>query len=132
MTGAKTVLIVEEDDALREELAQQLRADGHRVVTLEDGFELCDYLELAVEGKAPAPKLIVADVDLAGVSGRQICRVLSRGENALPFILLARCEAEGAGAGAVRVLNKSLALAELHAEISGVLCGLAAEQTTAA
>ena len=134
MSAAKTVLIVEEDDALREDLARALRDDGHRVVTLEDGLELCDYLELSLtsKGRVPAPQLIISDVDLAGFAGKHICKMLSRAEDAVPFILLAYNEAEGAGVGAVCVLNKASELAELHALISGYLGRLGRLRTPAA
>jgi DNA-binding response OmpR family regulator len=125
MSEAKNVVLVEEDDALREELAQQLRADGHRVITLEDGYELCDYLELVLysKGKVPFPALIISDVELAGFGGLHICNMLSRAEDAVPIILLAHNEEEGAGVGAVRVLNKSGELGQLHEAILGYLEG---------
>jgi DNA-binding response OmpR family regulator len=132
MSASKTVLIVEEEDALREELAFQLRADGHRVVTLEDGFELCDYLELALHRKVPPPKMIISDVDLAGLSGGHICNMLSKAEDAVPFILLARHVEDGAGVGAICVLNKEAPLVELYAVIAGCLEDLTEQRTTAA
>ncbi len=119
----KTVVLVEEDDVLREELAHVLRLDGHRVIALEDGFELCDYLELALysNGKVPNPELIVSDVDLSGFGGVHICSMLSRAENAVPIILLAFDDEDADGVGAVRVLKKSGDARELHEGISGYL-----------
>jgi DNA-binding response OmpR family regulator len=127
MRRAKTVLVVEDDDALREELAENLRADGYRVIALEDGFELCDYLELTLDphARVPPPDLIVSDVELPGLGGLQICRTLSRAEGSMPFILLApdddpehREEAEQSGAA--HVLAKPVNLVELYAAIAGL------------
>ncbi len=123
MSEGKTVVLVEEDDVLREELARQLRADGHRVITLEDGFELCDYLALALysNGKVPSPQMIISDVELAGFGGLHICQMLSRAEDAVPIILLAHNAEDCAGAGALCVLNKSTEPAALYDAILGYL-----------
>lgn len=123
MFEAKNLVLVEEDEFLREELARQLRADGHRVVTLEDGLELCDYLGLVLysNGKIPPPQLIISDVELAGFGGLHICRMLSRAEDAVPIILLAMSEEGAEDSGALCVLNKSVEPGELHEAIVGYL-----------
>lgn len=49
---ASRVLVVEDDDELRDELVIELSKDGHEVVALEDGLELVDYLQAADSGIA--------------------------------------------------------------------------------
>jgi DNA-binding response OmpR family regulator len=111
----------EEDDLERETLATELRADGYRVIAVEDGMELFDYLELATlsKGRIPAPDLIVSDVELAGYDGVQICRMLSRAEDSVPFILLAPRDdpntwENAEEAGAAHVLDKPVDVEDLH------------------
>jgi CheY-like chemotaxis protein len=110
-TNSKTVLLAEEDEQMREELADELREDGYQVITVEDGFELCDYLDLAhhSEGKLPNPDVIISDVELSGWGGMEICRRMA-GEENLPFILLAPDDPDtwedAERAGAAHVLDK--------------------------
>ena len=117
----KTVLVAEEDEEEREAVARELRSDGYHVVTLEDGLELCDYLELSLgsHSKVPPPDLIVSDVDLAGYDGLRICRMLSRAEDTVPFILIAPRDdpaswEDAEDAGAAYVLDKPVDLHDLH------------------
>ena len=116
----KTVLIVEEDDAQREALANELLADGYRVVALEDGLELFEYLELVLTGaRVPRPAMIVSDVSLAGYDGVTLCRIFSHAEAGVPFILLAPSDdpdswEDAEAAGASHVLDKPVDLRSFH------------------
>ena len=118
---AKTVLLAEADDAVRGELARELRADGYQVVELADGVTLSDYLELAQlsQGSICPPDLILSDVELSGCSGLKLCQMLSHLHGRAPFILLAsRTDAEcwdnAEEAGAAHVLDKPVDLNQLH------------------
>ncbi len=74
------VLLAEDDDALRELLAEVLRSGGLDVVVLRDGRQLSDWLQAAWDGRglqdgetAPAvPDLVVTDIRMPGATGLQV------------------------------------------------------------
>jgi CheY-like chemotaxis protein len=118
-----TVLIAEPDDGLRGGLAGVLSHDGYRVVTVQDGLELFDYLSLAARsaGRLALPRLVVSDVELAGCSGLDACRRLRRLPARLPVVLLAsdRMAARAALlAGACDVVKKPVDLNELRGVVA--------------
>ena len=72
MTSTKqsVVLLAEDDEDLRELIARRLVRAGMRVIEVEDGFELRDYLELCRPGGDLAePDAVVSDVNMPGDSG---------------------------------------------------------------
>ena len=66
------ILLGEDDDDLRELIASCLLMEGLRVVQVEDGFELRDYLDLCRPGGDLAePDVVVTDVKMPGMTGLQ-------------------------------------------------------------
>ena len=64
------VLLAEDDDDLRELLSARLQREGMRVVEVEDGFELRDYLELCRPGgDLSEPDLVITDIRMPGETG---------------------------------------------------------------
>lgn len=64
------VLLAEDDDDMRQVIAARLTRDGMRVVQVEDGFELRDYLAMCRPGgDVPEPDVVVTDVSMPGESG---------------------------------------------------------------
>ena len=64
------VLLAEDDDELRELLSARLQREGLRVVEVEDGFELRDYLDLCRPGgDLSEPDLVITDIRMPGESG---------------------------------------------------------------
>lgn len=64
------VLLAEDDDDLREALAARLKREGLRVVEVEDGLELRDYLELCRPGgDLSEPDLVITDIRMPGEDG---------------------------------------------------------------
>jgi CheY-like chemotaxis protein len=79
----KTLLVVEDDPAVRQSMEELLRHQGHRVLTAADGEE---GLRLVREKR---PDLIILDVALPGMDGFRVATLI-KGDPALqkiPIIL---------------------------------------------
>ncbi|MHB8874847.1 MAG: response regulator [Myxococcaceae bacterium] len=90
----ETVLVAEDDEELREEIAAELRSCGLKVIEVEDGFELEDYLAGALipGARLARPDLIVSEArmpGLGGLGGLEVLRHLQGTESATPFIVIA-------------------------------------------
>lgn len=67
MTEAEHVLIVEDDDGIRDLLAYKLRTSGYEVTTIDDGADCLEEIEVGLEADA-----VVLDVMLPGVDGYEV------------------------------------------------------------
>ncbi|MCB1261442.1 MAG: response regulator transcription factor [Acidimicrobiales bacterium] len=115
-----TVLVVDDDRAVRESLDRALRLEGYRVMMASDGLALFDVIE------ATPPDLIVLDVMMPNVDGITACRRLrDRGDRTPILILTARDAVSdrvaGLDAGADDYLPKPFALEELLARTRALL-----------
>ncbi len=118
-----TVLVAESDDGLRGALAGVLSRDGYRVVAVEDGLELFDYLALAERsaGRLPLPRLVISDAELAGCSGVEACRRLRAAPPRLPVVLLTGDRAAARDAllaGACDIVRKPVDVEELRGVVA--------------
>ena len=88
MSGdSTTVLVVEDDRVVSETLRSYLEHAGFRVVTAADG-----RAGLALAG-SEQPALVVLDILLPGLDGREVCRRL-RAESGVPILMLTARTAE--------------------------------------
>ena len=118
MTG--TVLIVEDDPHTVEIVTLYLRRDGHQVVAATNGL---DGLLMAREG---TPDLMVLDLMLPGMEGKEVCKALRDEGSEVPIIMLtARVEEEdrlaGLDLGADDYVTKPFSPRELAARVRAVL-----------
>ncbi|CAN5643809.1 hypothetical protein BH23CHL4_BH23CHL4_09090 [soil metagenome] len=81
-TRNETILVVEDEDAIRELVATALRFTGFAVDTAASGAEA---LSEARNGKFD---LLVLDVNLPDVDGFTVCRKLREDNNRAPVIFL--------------------------------------------
>jgi DNA-binding response OmpR family regulator len=114
-----TVLVVEDEEAIREAVVFNLKRDGHDVLSAADGVE---GLALAREHQ---PDLIVLDVMLPRMSGLDVCRVL-REETPIPILMLTARDSEadvvqGLDLGADEYVTKPFSMRELRARIASLL-----------
>ncbi|MGO4430963.1 response regulator, partial [Streptomyces sp. MCAF7] len=70
MTTYNTVLLAEDDRAIRHALERALTLEGYQVTAVPDG------IEAVAAAHREQPDVIVLDVMMPGLDGLQVCRVL--------------------------------------------------------
>jgi two-component system, OmpR family, response regulator MprA len=113
---AATVLVVDDDPALRQALRLALQLDGYRVEVATDGARALAALPEV------RPDLLVLDLMLPYVGGLEVCRRMRAAGDRTPILALtARDQVDdrvaGLDAGADDYLVKPFALAELLARL---------------
>ena len=117
MSGIRKIIIVDDDDMLRETLTEQF--------SLHDEFSVSESAT-ATAGikaiKADAPDLVILDVNLPDMDGREACKLIRRNGYKGPVILLTAQASEadtilGLDAGANDYVTKPFRFAVLLARI---------------
>ena len=121
MAQSKTILIVDDDEDLRGALAEQLDAEDElrtvQAATASAGLEAAE---------TQRPDLILLDVDLPDMDGREACRKLRESNVGAPVIMLTAASADvdtiqGLEAGADDYVAKPFRYAVLLARIRAQL-----------
>ncbi|HEY9075581.1 MAG TPA: response regulator transcription factor [Anaerolineaceae bacterium] len=113
------ILVVEDEIALQETLAYNLRRLGYEVETAGDGNAA---LEIARQER---PDLILLDLMLPGIDGFEVCRILRQEMNTPVLMLTARDEevdrVVGLEMGADDYMTKPFSMRELLARVKAML-----------
>ena len=115
-----SLLIVEDDDLLRDALSAQLAQAGHTVTPAADGAQAQMLLESSrFDG-------VILDLGLPKVSGMEVLRWLRKRLPALPVLVLTARDGvedrvQGLNAGADDYLTKPFSTAELQARLDALL-----------
>ncbi len=114
------LLIVEDDEGLREGLRRNFEYEGYRVSTAADGLA---GLEAAV---SLDPQLLILDVMLPGINGFDVCRRLRAGGATTPILLLTVRKEEpdrvlGFDVGADDYVLKPFSVQELSGRVRALL-----------
>ncbi|VXB86689.1 response regulator transcription factor [Brevundimonas sp. G8] len=117
MPTPKTILIIDDDDDLREALAEQLNL--HEEFKTQQAATATDGVRMGREIRAD---LILLDVDLPDMDGREACRLLRKDGVSTPVIMLTAQSADadailGLDAGANDYVTKPFRFAVLLARI---------------
>src|SRR3954471_8853105 len=119
--SALDILVVDDDDALRDMLTRSFEREGHRITSVPDGH---GALEEAGRGQFD---VILLDVALGpGPTGSDVGRPLRARRTVTPVIMLTALDSEadavqGLEAGADDYVTKPFGLAELRSRIRAVL-----------
>jgi DNA-binding response OmpR family regulator len=121
MAQQQTILIVDDDSELRGALAEQLQI--HEEFHTAEAGSGADGVETARELK---PDLILLDVDLPDMDGREVCRLLRKTGVSSPVIMLTAATSDsdtilGLDAGANDYVTKPFRFAVLLARIRAQL-----------
>jgi len=114
------VLLADDERAITDELVPLLERSGFQVAVAHDGRQALELLA------SYRPDLVVLDVVMPAMDGREVCRQLRAGGNWTPIIMLTRVGSPGERAmslneGADDYLNKPFDPFELVARIRAVL-----------
>jgi DNA-binding response OmpR family regulator len=118
----KSVIIVEDEEKLANNLAEKMRSEGFKVSAVHNGEE---GLELI---RAEKPQLVILDIMLPGLDGLSICRMLRNDPTTaeIPVIMLTARGTEvdkivGLESGADDYIVKPFGLGEFLARVRAVL-----------
>jgi DNA-binding response OmpR family regulator len=125
------VVVVEDDSAIAEGLALNLKLQGYRSEVIGDGETALTRIE---EGK---PDLVLLDITLPKRSGLWVLEQLRLHQNHVPIIVLSARQDESdkvaaLSLGADDYITKPFALAEMFARVAAVLRRARLGQATAA
>ena len=117
LTHQRRILLVDDDEALRKTLAEQLAVDGE-FACVEAGTA-ADALTVAQREK---PDAILLDVGLPDGDGRQVCQALRKAGISVPIIMVTASSGEadtirGLDMGANDYISKPFRLGELLARL---------------
>ncbi|MER6348281.1 response regulator transcription factor [Streptomyces sp. NPDC001595] len=117
---APTVLLAEDDRAIRHALERALTLEGYRVTAVADGVEA-----LAQAHRTP-PDVLVLDVMMPGIDGLQVCRVLRAEGDSTPILMLTALvetadRIAGLDAGADDYVVKPFDVEEVFARLRALL-----------
>ena len=125
-----TVLVVDDEQAVRESLRRSLRFNGYEVLTANDGLEAVETV------RAENPELLILDIMMPNMDGLEVCRTLrSEGWDRPILVLTARDgvsdRVSGLDAGADDYLPKPFALEELLARVRSLVRRASADSIAA-
>jgi two-component system response regulator RegX3 len=113
------VLVVEDEQSLREPLVYLLKKEGFEILEAADGLQAVDVFN------ASEVDLILLDLMLPGISGNEVCRII-RQTSQVPIIMLTAKDSEidkvvGLEIGADDYVTKPYSTRELLARMKAVL-----------
>ena len=113
------VLIAEDDNHIREGLAEVLEGEGYRTLPARDGSEALDVF------KREKPDLVCLDIMMPGVDGYEVCKEIRRQDPAVPIIFISAKSEEidrvlGLELGADDFIMKPFGVREVIARIRAV------------
>ena len=121
MSAAKRVLLVDDDQPLREVLVEQLKL--HEEFAVETATDAAQALEIV---KQHYFDVILLDVGLPDMDGRELCRLMRRGGVRSPIVMLTGADSEadtilGLDAGANDYITKPFKIGVLLARLRAQL-----------
>jgi len=124
------ILVVEDEDVIRETIALALQEEGYEVLTAVDGRSALDIVhntpQTARQDDEAALDLVILDLMLPGINGLDFCRLIRREGYSIPILMLSAKGSEtdrvvGLEVGADDYLTKPFGMRELIARCRAML-----------
>ena len=113
----KHVLVVDDELPVRELVAGMLRHLGYTSQTAASGPDAITLIETATFN------LLIADLNMPGMSGDQLAVEAKRRNPTLPVLLITGAQPTGLPPGIDRVLHKPFTLSQLREAITALIGG---------
>ena len=123
-SGGALILLVDDDNAVREVTAALLRELGHMVVEAGSGGAALDLLE-----REPNIDLVLVDFAMPGMNGAEVARQAQARRPALPILFVTGFADRSAlaGIGEAHIIGKPFVADELADKVRAALAGAVAE-----
>lgn len=124
---SRRLLLADDDEAFRGELAESLRQAGFAVTECRHGVDLIRHLKCLRDPATPDDfDMIITDIRMPGVTGMSILEGLRDRANAPPIILITgfgdqETRSQAKRLGAVAVLDKPFEITDLLSKIQETL-----------
>ncbi len=121
------VLVVEDEDLIRDMVVLSLKEEGYDVATATDGRTALNFFQTSTPNQGDFPfDLVILDIMLPQVNGLDLCRLLRHQGNPVPILILSAKGSEtdrvlGLEVGADDYLTKPFSMREFIARCRALL-----------
>jgi two-component system, cell cycle response regulator CpdR len=119
-----TILLADDDSAMRDLARRALESEGHKVVAAQDGAEALEHMLAAPN----AFDLIISDIDMPGLNGIELAAKAIKAAPGIKLVLMSGLTSGFSGADQLKpqlrqMLSKPFSLDTLRSTVKAVLTG---------